>query len=91
MKHGKELNKERDRSNNGALEGKMPRRGKRKEVGPKMPEKLQAAARKTELLPHEILLAVAQGRAKEVLGCEVTDELRLCCLRAAAPYFPTLH
>ena len=45
------------------------------------------AGKKTGMLPHEMLLAIAQGRAQEVLGCEVTAEERIDCAKAAAPFY----
>jgi hypothetical protein len=52
-------------------------------------EKMLEVARQTGLLPHEILLAVAQGRSNAVFG-RLTREARLDLVDAAAkaaPYY----
>jgi hypothetical protein len=53
----------------------------------RMVETAVQTAKKTGKLPHEILLAICQGHAKEVLGRDVTVKERIECLKAAAPYY----
>lgn len=71
----------------------MARGGKRKGAGRprgainKLSAAVRAAAKKTGLLPHEALLAISQGRSKEVLGFDVSAELRIRCMEQAAPFY----
>src|SRR5258708_657391 len=53
----------------------------------RMSREMREAARRTGLLPHEILLAICQGRAKEVLGRHATVEERIDAAKAAAPFY----
>jgi hypothetical protein len=71
----------------------MPRGGPRPGSGRKRGSRNKrtveaiAKARQTGLLPHEILLAIAQGRGVLVLGFNATMEQRMQAAEKAAPYY----
>lgn len=67
--------------------GRRPGAGRPKGSINKRSMAARAAVQKTGMLPHEALLAIAQGSAKKVLGHDVTDAERIECFKAAAPYF----
>jgi len=67
--------------------GKRPGAGRKRGSVNKLSSAIAVAARRTGLLPHEAMLAISQGRAKEVLGHEVSAQMRVDCMKAAAQFY----
>jgi hypothetical protein len=67
--------------------GPRPGSGRKKGSTNKRSLAAIAKAKETGLLPHEIMLAVAQGRGEKVLGMKFTAEQRLVAAEKAGPYY----
>jgi len=67
--------------------GKRPGAGRKRGSTNKRSLAAIAKAKETGLLPHEIMLAVAQGRGEKVFGIKFTAEQRLVAAEKAGPYY----